>query len=102
MVSPRLTYRRYVKTVSGVPSVCQRRSGAGMTGLRAQQRERTRSVLLEVSRRLFASRGYAAVGLADLVSEAGVTKGALYHHFEGGKTDLFRAVVEQVHEEIGT
>ncbi|MGC4938199.1 TetR/AcrR family transcriptional regulator [Kribbella sp. DT2] len=71
-------------------------------GLRAEQRERTRSVLLEVSRRLFASRGYAAVGLADLVAAAGVTKGALYHHFEGGKTDLFRAVLEQVHEEIGT
>ncbi len=73
-----------------------------MAGVREQQRERTRAVLLEVSRRLFAARGYAAVGLADLVSEAGVTKGALYHHFEGGKTDLFRAVVEQVHEEIGT
>ncbi|GAB3831711.1 TetR/AcrR family transcriptional regulator [Kribbella italica] len=71
-------------------------------GLRAEQRERTRSVLLDVSRRLFAARGYAGVGLADLVGEAGVTKGALYHHFEGGKSDLFRAVVEQVHEEIGT
>jgi AcrR family transcriptional regulator len=67
---------------------------------RARQRERTRSTLLEVSRQLFATRGYAAVGLAEIVREAGVTKGALYHHFEGGKTDLFRAVLAQVQAEV--
>ncbi|TDD30748.1 TetR/AcrR family transcriptional regulator [Kribbella turkmenica] len=72
-----------------------------MAGVRAEQRERTRAVLLEVSRRLFASRGYAAVGLAELVQAAGVTKGALYHHFEGGKVDLFRAVLTGVHEKVG-
>ncbi len=53
-----------------------------------------------MSRRLFATRGYAAVGLAEIVREAGVTKGALYHHFEGGKTDLFRAVLAQVQAEV--
>lgn len=67
---------------------------------RAQQRERTRAALLDVSRRLFATRGYAAVGLAEIVREAGVTKGALYHHFSGGKTDLFRAVLAQVQAEV--
>jgi AcrR family transcriptional regulator len=67
---------------------------------RAQQRERTRAVLLDVSRRLFATHGYAAVGLAEIVRAAGVTKGALYHHFEGGKTDLFRAVLGQVQAEV--
>jgi AcrR family transcriptional regulator len=67
---------------------------------RAQQRERTRAVLLEVSRRLFATHGYAAVGLAEIVREAGVTKGALYHHFPGGKTDLFRAVLAQVQTDV--
>jgi AcrR family transcriptional regulator len=68
---------------------------------RAQQRERTRAVLLDVSRDLFATRGYAAVGLAEIVRAAGVTKGALYHHFEGGKTDLFRAVLAQVQADVG-
>lgn len=67
---------------------------------RAQQRERTRADLLDVSRRLFATRGYAAVGLAEIVRDAGVTKGALYHHFPGGKTDLFRAVLTQVQAEV--
>ncbi|HLU58824.1 MAG TPA: helix-turn-helix domain-containing protein [Pseudonocardia sp.] len=68
---------------------------------RAQQRERTRAVLVEVSRQLFATRGYAAVGLAEIVRTAGVTKGALYHHFEGGKADLFRAVLAQVQADVG-
>jgi AcrR family transcriptional regulator len=70
-------------------------------GMRAQQRERTRAALLDVSRCLFATRGYAEVGLAEIVRDAGVTKGALYHHFEGGKTDLFRAVLAQVQAEVG-
>ncbi len=45
-------------------------------GSRAQQRDRTRTALLEVSQRLFAHQGYTAVGLAEIVREAGVTKGA--------------------------
>ncbi|WP_113699990.1 TetR/AcrR family transcriptional regulator [Nonomuraea lactucae] len=67
---------------------------------RAEQRERTRRTLIAQSRRLFAAKGYAAVGLAEIVRESGVTKGALYHHFEG-KADLFRAVLAQVQEEVG-
>ncbi|GAA2867134.1 TetR/AcrR family transcriptional regulator [Nonomuraea rubra] len=66
---------------------------------RAEQKERTRQTLVATSRRLFASRGYAGVGLAEIVREAGVTKGALYHHFDG-KTALFRAVLEQVQQEV--
>ncbi|MFB9208386.1 TetR/AcrR family transcriptional regulator [Nonomuraea spiralis] len=66
---------------------------------RTEQKERTRRTLLDTARRLFATRGYAGVGLAEIVSESGVTKGALYHHFSG-KTDLFRAVLEQVQREV--
>ncbi|GAA3154538.1 TetR/AcrR family transcriptional regulator [Planomonospora alba] len=68
-------------------------------GGRALQRERTRQALLREGRRLFAARGYGAVGLSEIVRAAGVTKGALYHHFEG-KSDLFRAVLEQVQQEV--
>ncbi|MFF8960227.1 TetR family transcriptional regulator [Streptomyces sp. NPDC014894] len=67
---------------------------------RAEQRERTRRVLLDVSRELFAARGYAAVGLAEIVGSAEVTKGALYHHFDS-KADLFRAVLEEAQQEVG-
>ncbi|WP_188194431.1 TetR/AcrR family transcriptional regulator [Nonomuraea sp. SYSU D8015] len=66
---------------------------------RAEQKEHTRRTLIAVSRRLFAARGYGAVGLAEIVRESGVTKGALYHHFDG-KADLFRAVLEEVQHEV--
>ncbi|RFS87107.1 TetR/AcrR family transcriptional regulator [Actinomadura spongiicola] len=67
--------------------------------VRVQQRERTRELLLRESRRLFATRGYGEVSLAEIVGAAGVTKGALYHLFQG-KADLFRAVLEQVQQEV--
>ncbi|MFE5857163.1 TetR/AcrR family transcriptional regulator [Streptomyces sp. NPDC056500] len=67
---------------------------------RAEQREQTRATLLRESRRLFATVGYGAVGLAEIVQSAGVTKGALYHHF-ASKAELFRAVLEEVQEEVG-
>jgi len=69
-------------------------------GVRALQREQTRRTLIRESRRLFATSGYAAVGLAEIVRDSDVTKGALYHHF-AGKTELFRAVVAQVQAEVG-
>ncbi|HEX2312968.1 MAG TPA: helix-turn-helix domain-containing protein [Thermomonospora sp.] len=67
---------------------------------KAGQRERTRRALVAEARRLFAAHGYGAVGLAEIVRAAGVTKGALYHQFDG-KADLFRAVLEEVQQEVG-
>jgi AcrR family transcriptional regulator len=61
--------------------------------------EATRKALVDVGRKLFAKRGYADVGTEEIVRRAGVTRGALYHHFTG-KEDLFRAVAEQVEEEM--
>jgi AcrR family transcriptional regulator len=55
--------------------------------------------LVASGRRLFARRGYGGVGLAEIVQDAGVTKGALYHHF-GSKLGLFCVVVEQVQQEV--
>jgi AcrR family transcriptional regulator len=61
--------------------------------------EGTRDALVRVARELFAERGYAGVGTEEIVARAGVTRGALYHHFED-KKDLFRAVHEAVEEEL--
>lgn len=54
---------------------------------------------MTAARDLFAERGYAAVGTNEVVQRAGVTRGAMYHHFHD-KRDLFRAVYEQVEEEL--
>ena len=59
----------------------------------------TRDTLLRVGRDLFAERGYAGVGTEEIVARAGVTRGALYHHF-ADKRDLFRAVHEQLEQAL--
>lgn len=61
--------------------------------------EETRRTLLRVARELFSTRGYAAVGTEEIVATAGVTRGALYHHFRD-KQELFRAVHEELEAEI--
>jgi AcrR family transcriptional regulator len=69
---------------------------------RRSQRERshaTRATLVATARQLFAERGYAQVPAAEIVTSAGVTRGALYHHF-AGKPELFRAVLEELESEM--
>ena len=66
---------------------------------KAAQSEATVAALTAAARVLFAERGYADVGTEEIVQRAGVTRGALYHHFKGGKEDLFRAVLIEVSAE---
>lgn len=66
---------------------------------KAAQREETNAALIDAARELFAARGYAGVGTEEIVRRAGVTRGALYHHFRGGKEELFRAVLVQLSAE---
>ncbi|MBO0853057.1 MAG: TetR/AcrR family transcriptional regulator [Nocardia sp.] len=55
----------------------------------------TRANLERAGRRLFGERGYSAVSAEDIVAEAGVTRGALHHHY-GDKRGLFITVLEQL------
>ncbi|WP_322751021.1 MULTISPECIES: TetR/AcrR family transcriptional regulator [unclassified Frankia] len=59
----------------------------------------TREVLLAAARHRFGTQGYAATGTEEIVADAQVTRGALYHHFRD-KADLFGAVMEQVALEV--
>ena len=69
---------------------------------RRSNRERsdeTRERLIEAARRLFVEKSYAETATPEIVAAAGLTRGALYHHF-ADKQALFRAVVEREAAEV--
>src|SRR5690348_2591853 len=94
--------RRYLHTVCmTIHTVCMRGKD-GMEDSRRTQAERaadTREALIAAARPLFAEHGFADVALETIVRTAGVTRGALYHHF-ADKTELFAAVFERVEAEV--
>jgi AcrR family transcriptional regulator len=64
-----------------------------MLNKKAEQAALTRDALEAAARELFETRGFAAVSADEIVAAAGVTRGALYHHYDG-KEGLFEAVAE--------
>ncbi len=66
---------------------------------RAEMIEETRGKLLATARESFRRAGYAGTSMDDLTAAAGLTRGALYHHF-GDKQGLLAAVVEQIDGEM--
>lgn len=69
---------------------------------RRTQEERsaaTREALITGARKLWGLRGYAEVGTPEIATEAGVTRGAMYHQF-ADKAALFRDVVEVVEQDV--
>jgi len=71
----------------------------GRRDRRVAQGDATRASLVKAARELFGEKGYVDTSIDEIVARAGVTKGAVYHHFDG-KEGLFRAVFEQVHTEV--
>jgi AcrR family transcriptional regulator len=67
----------------------------------AERTEATTGALVDAARELFALDGYAATSLAAVAARANVTKGAVYHHFEG-KQQLFEAVFTREVERMAT
>ena len=88
------TDRRPKLAMPRVPSV------PGVTGpsRRQQYSAATRKALIKAAGQLFAVRGYAATSLDAIVTEAKVTKGALYHHFSG-KQGIFEAVLTDLEDQ---
>ena len=56
--------------------------------------EATRQKILNAAIDLFSEVGYATAGLGEIIERAGMTKGALYHHFDS-KEALATAIIEQ-------
>jgi AcrR family transcriptional regulator len=69
--------------------------------LKVVQGEATREALVAAARSLFGAQGYAESSLDAIAAAAGVTKGALYHHFSG-KEELFLVVFEEVKRELSS
>ena len=65
----------------------------------AERNATTRAALVEAGRRLFSTKGFADVATDELARAAGVTRGALYHQYDG-KSGLFAAVLESVEAEV--
>src|SRR5258708_36158636 len=63
--------------------------------VRGERGQATRRQLVAAATTLFATRGYEATSVEAVLEEAGVSRGALYHHFED-KRALFEAVLEAV------
>lgn len=56
--------------------------------------DRSRAALIETAATLFRRQGYAATGLNQILGQAGVKPGSLYHHFPQGKQQLGVAVIK--------
>jgi AcrR family transcriptional regulator len=67
--------------------------------LKIQQGQKTSAELSAIARKIFSIRGYSDTALEEIVREAGVTRGALYHHFEG-KKGLFLAAFKDAQTDI--
>jgi AcrR family transcriptional regulator len=67
---------------------------------KAEQSQATIEKLIEVAFIEFSQKGFANTATEAIVRKAGVTRGALYHHFEG-KRGLFLAVFEKAQAQIG-
>ncbi|WP_426220371.1 TetR/AcrR family transcriptional regulator [Pseudomonas sp. DWRC2-2] len=70
-----------------------------MSRARAEMIEDTRARLIASARQAFATQGYANTSMDDFTARAGLTRGALYHHF-GDKKGLLAAVVAQLDSEM--
>jgi len=67
--------------------------------LRADMIAETRASLIAAARAAFGTVGYAAASMDEMTAAAGLTRGALYHHF-GDKKGLFAAVIDQIDAEM--
>jgi AcrR family transcriptional regulator len=65
----------------------------------ADRSARTRAALVRAARELFAEKGFAATSRDEIAARAGVTRGALYHHFDS-KTAVAAAVVAELEDEL--
>ncbi|MFI0404606.1 TetR/AcrR family transcriptional regulator [Actinomadura sp. 3N508] len=72
--------------------------GGGGGGRQWARADATRQALLTAALDVFADRGYADAGIAEIVERSGISVGSLYHHY-GGKAGLYVALWEDLSAE---
>jgi AcrR family transcriptional regulator len=77
------------------------RAARASSARRAEHAADTRGALISAARRLFAAHGFDGTGTEQIVAEARVTRGALYHHFRD-KADIFRAAMAEAAADVAT
>jgi AcrR family transcriptional regulator len=87
----------HVSRTSAADFVTPTRSSAGVRPTQAERSARTRNALLESAARGLSRSGYGNLVLEQVASDAGYTRGALYHQFKD-KEDLALAVIDWVDE----
>jgi AcrR family transcriptional regulator len=85
----------------GETSASRVRRSAQSSARRAEHAADTRGALISAARRLFAAHGFDGTSTEQIVAEARVTRGALYHHFRD-KADIFRAAMAEAAAEVAT
>jgi AcrR family transcriptional regulator len=89
-----MTLQRAKSRKRTIPRPAKARVSAARRSAEAMGAAGGRERLLEAALRLFASKGYTATSVRDIVSAAGVTAPSLYHHF-GNKEGLFLAIMRE-------
>lgn len=67
---------------------------------RERERQARREAMLRAAESVFAEKGYAHATLEEIAERAEFGKGTLYNYFEGGKEEIFFAVVDTIYNEI--
>lgn len=70
-----------------------------MTQTQFERSEKSRQQILDAALRLFSHRGYGATSVVDIATEAGVSKGNVYHHFPDKET-IFRSLLDKYFQEM--
>jgi AcrR family transcriptional regulator len=94
-----------IQDVSDIQHVCnalpviQSNQNETTKTIRDEYAERTRAEILKSARSIFTKTGFTASSLQQIAKSAGVTRGALYHHFKN-KEDIFLAVFQILQAEM--
>jgi AcrR family transcriptional regulator len=70
-----------------------------MTSTRDTEAPRTRDRILDVALELFTAKGYDATSMREVAEQLGITKPALYYHFDS-KEDIVRALLADMEHQV--